>query len=93
MHLEKKNDELLYLLKVCFNEGLIITNEMTKGFTRIRDGMDDPALDIPNDEKKFDFYVMYARKKGRQLASFGSSIANGSLNVMATTREEKHISF
>ncbi|CAK7336597.1 unnamed protein product [Dovyalis caffra] len=86
MAMEKKNDRMLDLLEVCFNEGLITTNEMTKGFTRIQDGMEDLALDIPNAEKKFNFYVEYAQKKGWLLASFGSSsVAAGSSNVVAAT--------
>lgn len=51
---------------------------MTKGFGRIKDGLDDLALDIPNAEEKFSFYVEYARKKGWLLASFESSAATDS---------------
>lgn len=73
MAMEKKNDRMLDLLQECFNEGLITTNQMTKGFTRIKDGLDDLALDIPNAKEKFIFYVEYAQKKGWLLPSFGSS--------------------
>ncbi|KAK6123604.1 hypothetical protein DH2020_042657 [Rehmannia glutinosa] len=46
MAMEKKNDRMLELLRVCFSEGLITINQMTKGFNRIKDGLDDLALDI-----------------------------------------------
>lgn len=73
MAMEKKNDRMLDLLQECFSEGLITINQMTKGFTRIKDGLDDLALDIPNAKEKFSFYVEYAQKKGWLLSSFGSS--------------------
>ncbi|CAL1405288.1 unnamed protein product [Linum trigynum] len=70
MAMEKKNDKMLDLLQECFNEGLITINQMTKGFTRIKEGLDDLALDIPNAEEKYAFYVEYAQKKGWLQASF-----------------------
>ncbi|KAJ4839996.1 Peptide chain release factor 1, mitochondrial, partial [Turnera subulata] len=76
MAMEKKNDRMLDLLQVCFDEGLITINQLTKGFTRIKDGLDDLALDIPDAEEKFNFYVDYARKKGWLQASFGSPVAD-----------------
>ncbi|KAK4264463.1 hypothetical protein QN277_025635 [Acacia crassicarpa] len=72
MAMEKKNDRMLDLLQECFSEGLITINQMTKGFTRIKDGLDDLALDIPNAREKFAFYVEYATNKGWLLASFDS---------------------
>lgn len=73
MAMEKKNDRMLDLLQECFSEGLITTNQMTKGFTRIKDGLDDLALDIPNAKDKFAFYVEHAHTKGWLLPSFDSS--------------------
>ncbi|KAF8005874.1 hypothetical protein BT93_K0221 [Corymbia citriodora subsp. variegata] len=73
MAMEKKNDRMLDLLQECYNEGLITINQMTKGFTRIKDGMDDLALDIPNAREKFRFYVEYANRKGWLPSSFESS--------------------
>ncbi|CAN1335091.1 MA3 DOMAIN-CONTAINING TRANSLATION REGULATORY FACTOR 3 [Linum perenne] len=70
MAMEKKNDRMLDLLQECFNEGLITTNQMTKGFTRIKEGLDDLALDIPNAKEKYTFYAEYAQKKGWLQASF-----------------------
>lgn len=72
MAMEKKNDRMLDLLQECFSEGLITTNQLTKGFTRIKDSLDDLALDIPNAQEKFAFYVEYATTKGWLLPSFGS---------------------
>ncbi|XP_051123196.1 MA3 DOMAIN-CONTAINING TRANSLATION REGULATORY FACTOR 1 [Andrographis paniculata] len=72
MAMEKKNDmRMLELLQECFGEGLITINQMTKGLSRIKDGLDDLALDIPNAKEKFDVYVDYARKHGWLLPSFG----------------------
>ncbi|KAJ8752055.1 hypothetical protein K2173_001082 [Erythroxylum novogranatense] len=78
MAMEKKNDRMLDLLQECFNEGLITINQMTRGFTRIRDGLDDLALDIPNAKEKFGFYVEYAQKKGWLLPTFGSTATGAS---------------
>ncbi|XP_004515845.1 MA3 DOMAIN-CONTAINING TRANSLATION REGULATORY FACTOR 1-like [Cicer arietinum] len=76
MAMEKKNDRMLDLLQECFSEGLITINQMTKGFTRINDGLDDLALDIPNAKEKFAFYVEYAQTKGWLLPSFDSSASD-----------------
>lgn len=73
MAMEKKNDRMLDLLHECFSEGLITTNQLTKGFTRIKEGLDDLALDIPNAKEKFAFYVEHAQTKGWLLPSFDSS--------------------
>ncbi|XP_020676302.2 LOW QUALITY PROTEIN: programmed cell death protein 4-like [Dendrobium catenatum] len=61
MAMEKKNDRLLDLLQECFGEGLITINQMSKGFSRVKDGLDDLALDIPNAvEKYISFYSSLA---------------------------------
>ncbi|KAF2314144.1 hypothetical protein GH714_023692 [Hevea brasiliensis] len=85
MAMEKKNDRMLDLLQECFNEGLITINQMTKGFTRIKDGLDDLALDIPNAKEKFSFYLEYASKKGWLQAFFGSSVADTFSTLVAAT--------
>ncbi|XP_022885348.1 uncharacterized protein LOC111401719 [Olea europaea var. sylvestris] len=72
MAMEKKNDRMLDLLQECFGEGLITTNQMTEGLNRIEDGLDDLALDIPNAQDKFEFYVNHARERGWLLPAFGS---------------------
>lgn len=71
MAMEKQNDKrLLDLLQECFGEGLVTINQMTKGFARIKDALDDLALDIPNAGSKFKEYVEYAKSKGWLLPSF-----------------------
>ncbi|KAK1359634.1 putative initiation factor eIF-4 gamma, MA3, Armadillo-type fold protein [Heracleum sosnowskyi] len=86
MAMEKKNDHLLDLLEECYSEGLITTNQMTKGFTRVGDGLDDLALDIPNAKEKFNFYVKHAQKKGWLLPGIGSLSADGPvIPPLATT--------
>ncbi|CAL9065257.1 unnamed protein product [Musa banksii] len=66
----EKSDRLLDFLHECFGEGLITINQMTKGFSRVRDGLDDLALDIPNAEEKFQTFVEHAKKYGWLLLSF-----------------------
>uniref|UniRef100_A0A7N0RFE3 MI domain-containing protein n=1 Tax=Kalanchoe fedtschenkoi TaxID=63787 RepID=A0A7N0RFE3_KALFE len=64
MAMEKKNNRLLDLLQESFNEGLITTNQMTKGFTRIQDALDDLALDIPDAQEKLKSFIEQAKSKG-----------------------------
>ncbi|KAI3688675.1 hypothetical protein L2E82_46430 [Cichorium intybus] len=64
MAMEKKNDRMLDLLQECYSEGLITTNQMTKGFGRMKDGLDDLALDIPNADEKFKAYHEHAVVRG-----------------------------
>ncbi|KAG1363370.1 Programmed cell death protein 4 [Cocos nucifera] len=74
MAMEKKNDRILDLLQECFSEGLITINQMTKGFSRVRDGLDDLALDIPNAEEKFRSYVEHGRKHSWLVPSFSAAV-------------------
>ncbi|XP_027339538.1 uncharacterized protein LOC113853233 isoform X2 [Abrus precatorius] len=76
MAMEKKNDRMLDLLQECFSEGLITINQMTKGFTRIKDGLDDLALDIPNAKEKFSFYLEHALRKDWLLPSLDSTVTD-----------------
>ncbi|XP_071701850.1 MA3 DOMAIN-CONTAINING TRANSLATION REGULATORY FACTOR 1-like [Rutidosis leptorrhynchoides] len=65
MAMEKQNDKrMLELLQECYSEGLITSNQMTKGFGRMKDGLDDLALDIPNADDKFKFYYEHAVVRG-----------------------------
>ncbi|KVH98970.1 uncharacterized protein LOC112514626 [Cynara cardunculus var. scolymus] len=81
MAMEKKNDRMLDLLQECFSEGLITTNQMTKGFGRMKDGLDDLALDIPNADEKFKLYYEQATNRGWLIpAAFG---ANGDADADA----------
>uniref|UniRef100_A0A1J3HF14 Programmed cell death protein 4 n=1 Tax=Noccaea caerulescens TaxID=107243 RepID=A0A1J3HF14_NOCCA len=75
MAMEKKNDKkMLDLLQESFGEGLITTNQMTKGFTRVKDALEDLALDIPNAKEKFSDYVEHAKKKGWVSSAFVASL-------------------
>lgn len=76
MAMEKKNDRILDLLQESFGEGLITTNQMTKGFSRVKDGLDDLALDIPDAKEKFKSYEDRAKKQGWLLQFFGSTAAS-----------------
>lgn len=67
-----KNSRILALLQECFSEGLITTNQMTKGFSRVRDALEDLALDIPDAREKFLSYTELARASGWLLPAFAS---------------------
>ncbi|KAG2293365.1 hypothetical protein Bca52824_040034 [Brassica carinata] len=73
MAMEKKNDGLLNLLEECFGEGLITMNQMTKGFGRVKDSLDDLSLDIPNAREKLELYVGRAMDNGWILPEFAMS--------------------
>lgn len=73
MAMEKKNDRILDLLQECFGEGLITINQMTKGFARVQDGLDDLALDIPDAREKLGSYIEHAKKHGWLLPSFAAA--------------------
>ncbi|XP_038712763.1 MA3 DOMAIN-CONTAINING TRANSLATION REGULATORY FACTOR 2 [Tripterygium wilfordii] len=62
--IEKKNDKLWSLLDKGFSSGLITMYQMTKGFGRLGDSLDDLALDVPDAEKQFIHYVDKARTIG-----------------------------
>lgn len=83
MAMEKKNDRMLDLLQVCFTEGLITINQMTKGFARVNDGLDDLALDIPNAQDKFEAYAEHAKKRGWILPGFDSFAEDGLLAAVS----------
>ncbi|WZY69483.1 hypothetical protein YC2023_001723 [Brassica napus] len=75
MAMEKKKDKIVVeLLQESFGEGLITINQMTKGFTRVKDGLEDLALDIPNAKEKFSEYVEHAKKNGWVSSSFVTSL-------------------
>ena len=52
MAMEKQNENLLNLVQECSREGLITSNEMLKGFTRVLDSLEDLALDIHDAKQK-----------------------------------------
>ena len=73
MAMEKKKDGILDLIQECFGEGLITINQITKGFSRVWDSLDDLALDIPNAVEKFTSYVHRAKQNGWLLPTFECS--------------------
>ncbi|XVF29896.1 hypothetical protein REPUB_Repub16aG0009900 [Reevesia pubescens] len=76
MVMEKKNERLWGLLGHCFGSGLITMNQMTKGFLRVAESIDDLALDVPDAQKQFVDYVERAKTEGWLDSSFsyGNSI-------------------
>lgn len=70
MAMEKKKERPLVLLHECFAEGIITINQMTKGISRVRDGLDDLALDIPDAREKFLSFVEYGKNNGWLAPSF-----------------------
>lgn len=62
MAMEKKSDRMLDLLQECYDEGVISVTQLTEGFSRVRDVMDDLVLDIPKASEIFDRYVEHAKK-------------------------------
>ncbi|CAN1255473.1 MA3 DOMAIN-CONTAINING TRANSLATION REGULATORY FACTOR 2 [Linum perenne] len=69
--MESKNEKLWGLLTECFRSGLITTYQMTKGFGRVAESLDDLRLDVPDAEKQFGFYVEKAKLTGWLDSSFG----------------------
>ncbi|KAG2553717.1 hypothetical protein PVAP13_9KG617800 [Panicum virgatum] len=77
-----KDERLWGLLRECYGRGLITPNQMTKGFERVADGVEDLALDVPDAGKQFGCCVERARKEGWLDASFsvarpGQPVSNG----------------
>ncbi|PAN50838.1 hypothetical protein PAHAL_9G550300 [Panicum hallii] len=77
-----KDERLWGLLSECYGRGLITPNQMTKGFERVADCVEDLALDVPDAGKQFGCCVERARKEGWLDASFsmarpGQPVSNG----------------
>ncbi|CAN6320901.1 unnamed protein product [Urochloa humidicola] len=77
-----KDERLWGLLSECYGRGLITPNQMTKGFDRVADCVDDLALDVPDAGKQLGCCVERAKKEGWLDASFsvarpGEPVANG----------------
>ncbi|XP_051126379.1 MA3 DOMAIN-CONTAINING TRANSLATION REGULATORY FACTOR 2-like [Andrographis paniculata] len=77
MAMEKRQAEslLLDLLKTCADEGLINSSQMTKGFDRIIDSVDDLSLDIPNAKALLQLLISKAASEGWLCASSLKSIS------------------
>ncbi|KAF6155032.1 hypothetical protein GIB67_035779 [Kingdonia uniflora] len=68
--MEKKNERLWILLGECYSVGLITTNQMMKGFSRVSDSLEDLVLDVPDVEQQFAHYVDRAKIVGWLDSSF-----------------------
>ncbi|VAH88304.1 unnamed protein product [Triticum turgidum subsp. durum] len=68
-----KDERLWGLLSECYGRGLITPNQMTKGFQRVADCVDDLALDVPDAGKQLGCYVERAKKAGWLDASFSAA--------------------
>nr|XP_043636218.1 MA3 DOMAIN-CONTAINING TRANSLATION REGULATORY FACTOR 2 [Erigeron canadensis]XP_043636219.1 MA3 DOMAIN-CONTAINING TRANSLATION REGULATORY FACTOR 2 [Erigeron canadensis] len=68
--IEKKNDRVWRLLKECFNTGIITQIQMTKGFGRVAESLDDLSLDVPDANKQFGLLVERANAEGWLDTSF-----------------------
>ncbi|KAK3150902.1 hypothetical protein QOZ80_3AG0239210 [Eleusine coracana subsp. coracana] len=66
----KEHERLWGLLADCYGRGLITPNQMTKGFERVADCIDDLALDVPDAGRQFGCCVDQAKKSGWLDASF-----------------------
>ncbi|KAL2242290.1 UNVERIFIED_CONTAM: hypothetical protein Sindi_0347000 [Sesamum indicum] len=80
--MENKNERLWRLLRQCFDMQLITMNQMTKGFNRVAESLDDLALDVPDAKKQYKNYVERAKTEGWLDTSFGingleQSLENG----------------
>ncbi|VFR00325.1 unnamed protein product [Cuscuta campestris] len=78
MMMEKKGCEerVWGLLRECFGTGLVVTvNQMTKGFVRVGESLDDLVLDVPDAREQYRCYVDRAKMEGWLDASF-TYIAN-----------------
>ncbi|KAL6648543.1 hypothetical protein ACP70R_012767 [Stipagrostis hirtigluma subsp. patula] len=65
-----KDQRLWGLLSECYGRGLITPNQMTKGFERVADCVDDLALDVPDAGEQLRGYVERAKEGGWLDASF-----------------------
>ena len=81
--MEKKNERLWKLLVACYSTGLITPNQMTKGFGRVADCMDDLVLDVPDVEKQFKLYIKRAKKEGWIDSLFPSERSRHTLGMVS----------
>ncbi|CAI0377060.1 unnamed protein product, partial [Linum tenue] len=69
--MESKSEKLWGLLNEGFRSGLITSYQMTKGFGRVAESMEDLRLDVPDAEKQFGYYIEKAKLTGWLDSSFG----------------------
>lgn len=69
MEKRQAEDQLLDLLKLAAEEGLLNSSQVSKGFSRIIDHLDDLSLDIPNATEIFQSLISKAASEGWLSAS------------------------
>ncbi|XP_047316574.1 MA3 DOMAIN-CONTAINING TRANSLATION REGULATORY FACTOR 2 [Impatiens glandulifera] len=69
MEKRQAEDQLLDLLKLAAEEGLLNSSQVSKGFSRIIDHVDDLSLDIPNAKEIFQSLIWKAASEGWLSAS------------------------
>eukprot|EP01018_Ginkgo_biloba_P024699 Gb_11642 [translate_table: standard] len=78
LSMERQNAEphILALLKEAAEEGLITSSQMSKGFGRLVDTVDDLSLDILNAKEMFSSLILKAATEGWLSPSFVKSISS-----------------
>ncbi|KAL8162595.1 hypothetical protein V2J09_014084 [Rumex salicifolius] len=71
--IEKRNERLWRFLDECYKSGLITMNQMTKGFGRVVECLDDLVLDAPYAKQTFFNYADKAKAAGWLELSFSST--------------------
>ncbi|CAN6442307.1 unnamed protein product [Victoria cruziana] len=61
---QKQQERLWRLLDECYKIGIITSNQMAKGFSRVAECMEDLKLDVPDVEEKYDSHVKRAKAAG-----------------------------
>ncbi|KAL6527232.1 MA3 DOMAIN-CONTAINING TRANSLATION REGULATORY FACTOR 2 [Orobanche gracilis] len=74
--MENKNERTWGLLRQCFDMQLITMDQMTKGFVRVAESIDDLALDVPDAKKQFEKCVERAKVEGWLDGSFSVHDSN-----------------
>ena len=78
--IEKRNERVWRLLRECFGSGLITMYQMAKGFSRVGEGLDDLALDVPDAKKQFKCYMERAKIAGWLDPSFSIDLITNPQN-------------
>lgn len=79
---QEKKERVWELLRVCFESGLVTIYQMTKGFKRVGEAVEDLCLDVPDAWDKFKSCVERAKVEGFLDESF--AIEEGSSSSAAS---------
>uniref|UniRef100_A0A0D3D7A1 MI domain-containing protein n=1 Tax=Brassica oleracea var. oleracea TaxID=109376 RepID=A0A0D3D7A1_BRAOL len=74
---KEKKERVWKLLKVCFESGLVTIYQMTKGFKRVGESLEDLSLDVPVAAEKFSCCVERAKVDGFLDESFAVEETQG----------------